>query len=46
MTSFTRLAAVEESHTRHKSAQMVAGYIGEADKWTKSISMASVFEPD
>ena len=25
-----------QSHTRHKSAQMVAGYIREADKWTKS----------
>jgi hypothetical protein len=24
------------SHTRHKSAEMVAGYIREADKWTKS----------
>ena len=36
MTSFMRLAAVEESHTRHKAAQIVAGYIREADKWTKS----------
>jgi hypothetical protein len=25
-----------QSHTRHKSAQVVAGYIREADKWTKS----------
>src|SRR5262245_28743620 len=25
-----------EPHTRHKSAQVVAGYIREADKWTKS----------
>jgi integrase len=25
-----------QSHTRHKSAQIVAGYIREADKWTKS----------
>jgi integrase len=25
-----------QQHTRHKSAQMVAGYIREADKWTKS----------
>jgi integrase len=25
-----------QSHTRHKSAQMVTGYIREADKWTKS----------
>jgi integrase len=25
-----------QSHTRHKSAEMVAGYIREADKWTKS----------
>jgi hypothetical protein len=25
-----------QRHTRHKSAQMVAGYIREADKWTKS----------
>jgi hypothetical protein len=25
-----------QSHTRHKSAHMVAGYIREADKWTKS----------
>ena len=24
-----------QSHTRHKSAQVVAGYIREADKWTK-----------
>jgi len=24
-----------QSHTRHKSAQIVAGYIREADKWTK-----------
>jgi integrase len=25
-----------QQHTRHKSAQMVAAYIREADKWTKS----------
>jgi integrase len=25
-----------QSQTRHKSAQVVAGYIREADKWTKS----------
>jgi integrase len=25
-----------QQHTRHKSAEMVAGYIREADKWTKS----------
>ena len=25
-----------QSHTRHKSAEVVAGYIREADKWTKS----------
>jgi integrase len=25
-----------QQHTRHKSAQVVAGYIREADKWTKS----------
>jgi integrase len=25
-----------QSHTRHKSAEMVTGYIREADKWTKS----------
>ena len=25
-----------QSHTRHKSTQMVTGYIREADKWTKS----------
>jgi hypothetical protein len=25
-----------QSHTRHKSAQVVTGYIREADKWTKS----------
>jgi hypothetical protein len=25
-----------QSHTRHKSAQVVDGYIREADKWTKS----------
>ena len=25
-----------QSHTRHKSAQVVAGYIREADKCTKS----------
>jgi hypothetical protein len=25
-----------QQHTRHKSAQMVVGYIREADKWTKS----------
>jgi integrase len=25
-----------QQHTRHKSAQMVAGYIREADQWTKS----------
>src|SRR5262249_1635242 len=25
-----------QQHTRHKSAQMVIGYIREADKWTKS----------
>jgi integrase len=25
-----------QSHTRHKSAEMVSGYIREADKWTKS----------
>jgi hypothetical protein len=25
-----------QSHTRHKSAEIVAGYIREADKWTKS----------
>jgi hypothetical protein len=25
-----------QSHTRHKSAHVVAGYIREADKWTKS----------
>jgi integrase len=25
-----------QQHTRHKSAQMVAGYIREADKWSKS----------
>ena len=25
-----------QSHTRHKSAEMVAGYIREADKWSKS----------
>jgi hypothetical protein len=25
-----------QQHTRHKRAQMVAGYIREADKWTKS----------
>jgi integrase len=25
-----------QQHTRQKSAQMVAGYIREADKWTKS----------
>jgi hypothetical protein len=25
-----------QSHTRHESAQIVAGYIREADKWTKS----------
>src|SRR5262249_19027294 len=25
-----------QSHTRHKSAEVVAGYILEADKWTKS----------
>jgi integrase len=26
----------KQQHTRHKSAQMVAGYIRKADKWTKS----------
>jgi hypothetical protein len=31
-----RLAAVEESDTRHKSAEVLARYIREADKWTKS----------
>ena len=25
-----------QSHSRHKSAHVVAGYIREADKWTKS----------
>ena len=25
-----------QQHTRHKSAEMVAGYIRQADKWTKS----------
>jgi integrase len=25
-----------QSHTRHNSVQVVAGYIREADKWTKS----------
>jgi integrase len=25
-----------QSHTRHKSAEMVTRYIREADKWTKS----------
>ena len=25
-----------QSHTRHKSAEMVAAYVREADKWTKS----------
>jgi hypothetical protein len=25
-----------QSHTRHKSAQVVVGYIREADEWTKS----------
>jgi hypothetical protein len=25
-----------QSHTRHKSAEVVSGYIREADKWTKS----------
>jgi hypothetical protein len=25
-----------QSHTRHKSARVVAGYIREADKWMKS----------
>ena len=25
-----------KSHTRHKSAQAVTGYMREADKWTKS----------
>jgi hypothetical protein len=25
-----------QSHTRHKSAEVLAGYIREADKWTKS----------
>ena len=25
-----------QSHTRHKSAQVVTGYIREVDKWTKS----------
>jgi integrase len=25
-----------QSHTRHKATQMVAAYIREADKWTKS----------
>jgi integrase len=25
-----------QQHTRHTSAQMVAGYIREADKWAKS----------
>jgi hypothetical protein len=33
-----------QSHTRHKSAQVVAGYIREADKWTKSGLDASAFE--
>jgi hypothetical protein len=30
-----------QSHTRYKSAQMVTGYIREADKWTKSGAHAS-----
>jgi hypothetical protein len=25
-----------QSHTRHKSTEVLAGYIREADKWTKS----------
>jgi hypothetical protein len=25
-----------QSHTRHKSAEVLAGYIRKADKWTKS----------
>jgi hypothetical protein len=28
-----------QSHPRHKSAQVVAGYIREADKWRNQVSM-------
>jgi integrase len=34
-----------QSHTRHKSAQVVAGYIREADKWNKS-GLAGVFDEE
>ena len=32
----SELTTRAERHTRHKSAEMVAGYIREADKWTRS----------
>jgi hypothetical protein len=34
-----------QSHTRHKSTQVLGGYIREAEKWTKS-GLAGVFDEE